>query len=65
MNKNRIARKLWLIAASLAAGTLANDCQITLRDAFVDTARTTAQCFLDPFNFGLTDAAQGTCRGFF
>ena len=51
MTKHRLARKLWIAAAALAAGTLPNDCQMTVRNSLVNATRATVATMLDPANF--------------
>lgn len=58
MKKMSIAKRLWITAASLAVGTVASDCQVTIRDAFVNATQATVASLLNPANFDFTALAE-------
>ena len=52
MKRQRFFRRFWIIAASLAVGTVPSECQVRIHDSIIDATKLTFVSLFDPANFG-------------
>lgn len=63
MKRQRIFRRFWIIAASLAVGTVPSECEVRIHDSIIDATKLTFVSLLDPANFGFGTVADDADGG--